>query len=848
MGLKVWLSLNGTLENNMLNGIKHSSTSGTVSYTTGKIGQALSCNGSTYCVYNGINLGSDATICCWSKTSTSKKMKWVLVCDSSDFLNIYENSFYTLNTGDSNNNPFKDASNNTVSVITDGKWHHFAVTFGNNLAKLYIDGQYRGTAQTFRSPACTNGTIKIAGGFKNTHTYDWNGALNDFRIYDNCLSPKEISELSQALILHYPLDNVAALMSKCDNITWNQLAKPTNASQSTAKNVTYSRTNRKYLNIQTTQDGVSGTGSQTIASNYLNEESIAGTGIFRQQSGHKYYSPNTLPDGFVFSINNYSYGISPYSGVIQTGVRPSNPSTIQYWSFKGNGGTVVPELVQCPLMIFDLTMMFGEGNEPTKEEFDMMFPYSYYPYDTGTVKNLKTPMPDCSGYKRNGTITGTLSLESSTPRYSRSTSFDGTSYISVPKSVKVKDEITLSVWAYLDNWTTYCDTNSTNGRFISCTQTGGWTISAESGVIKFYMGTGTSSNTYKTANASTALANLSSGWHLFTGTYDGFSSKIYIDGVLDGSSTAYSTKTPIYYHSTNGVFIGAEAGASATVPNATTKLFNGKLSDMRIYATALSADKIKELYDTSAFVDNNQNLLCYEFVEDSSSTSQIDKTGIVHSQEIDEDCVRYDYLQCDTSSWIDTGVKPTANTNFEMDISWNAVTPEDVFFGCSETSAYANGNNFSMDKLNSKIIHYAFKQSGTSTTTSVTANTIYKFRLFGNTLTINGTSYTVTRASTQPDLNLYLFARNIANVSDPTTNQYTNKCIKKLYGCKIYEGTTLIRDYVPCKYNGAAGLWDCINNQFYGNNGTGSFTLGTPVESITSIYSDKILSKQLIEI
>ena len=33
--------------------------------------------------------------------------------------------------------------------------------------------------------------------------------------------------------------------------------------------------------------------------------------------------------------------------------------------------------------IFDLTAMFGAGNEPTMEQFDAMFPKSYYPFNTG---------------------------------------------------------------------------------------------------------------------------------------------------------------------------------------------------------------------------------------------------------------------------------------------------------------------------------------------------------------------------------------------------------------------------------------------------------------------------------
>lgn len=192
MGLIVWLPLNGDMRNNGLGNATLASTSAT--FTDGPWGKALSCNGSTYWTVNGITLGNDATIACWGKTSVSGKMKWVLQANVYAHLNLFESSFYTLNTGDSNNNPFKDGSNN-VPVLTDNKWHHFVVTFGNNQAKLYIDGQYRGTAITFKSPACSIKNIRIAGGYSNAHSYDYNGAIDDFRVYDHCLTEDDIKNL-----------------------------------------------------------------------------------------------------------------------------------------------------------------------------------------------------------------------------------------------------------------------------------------------------------------------------------------------------------------------------------------------------------------------------------------------------------------------------------------------------------------------------------------------------------------------------------------------------------------------------------------------------------------------------
>ena len=46
----------------------------------------------------------------------------------------------------------------------------------------------------------------------------------------------------------------------------------------------------------------------------------------------------------------------------------------------------------------------------------------------------------------------------------------------------------------------------------------------------------------------------------------------------------------------------------------------------------------------------------------------------------------------------------------------------------------------------------------------------------------------------------------------------------KIYSCKIYDDGTLVRDYVPCiNSKGEAGLWDKVENKFYGNVGTGEF-------------------------
>ena len=55
----------------------------------------------------------------------------------------------------------------------------------------------------------------------------------------------------------------------------------------------------------------------------------------------------------------------------------------------------------------------------------------------------------------------------------------------------------------------------------------------------------------------------------------------------------------------------------------------------------------------------------------------------------------------------------------------------------------------------------------------------------------------------------------------------------KLYSCKIYDNNILVRDFIPCyrKADNEIGLYDTVNNQFYTNQGTGTFLKGENVNN-----------------
>ena len=139
MALQVWLPLNGNLDNQGLSNITITNNGGNPTFTDGKIGKGLSCPGNFNWKISTITLESEASITWWSKTTANGKMPWVLECTTSNYLNFYEASIYTLNIGDGNNNPFQNNGTN-INVLHDGLWHHFAVIWKDSKVLLYIDG------------------------------------------------------------------------------------------------------------------------------------------------------------------------------------------------------------------------------------------------------------------------------------------------------------------------------------------------------------------------------------------------------------------------------------------------------------------------------------------------------------------------------------------------------------------------------------------------------------------------------------------------------------------------------------------------------------------------------------
>ena len=172
--------------------------------------------------------------------------------------------------------------------------------------------------------------------------------------------------------------------------------------------------------------------------------------------------------------------------------------------------------------------------------------------DYNSSYTFKTPSR--TGYTFNGWSIGRNLIN-------ESTSFNGSStVIKLGRTYMYTDKIYVSVRASMTSWAEY---KTGNMRLVSCTEGGGWNFEPNGEYIQFACydsGVG-----YKVAKSNIKWADLASGYHTFAGSFDGSYARVYVDGILVGTSEEY-TSGKIGYHASNGIFVGAEAGSNTTTP------------------------------------------------------------------------------------------------------------------------------------------------------------------------------------------------------------------------------------------------------------------------------------------
>lgn len=192
---------------------------------------------------------------------------------------------------------------------------------------------------------------------------------------------------------------------------------------------------------------------------------------------------------------------------------------------------------------------------------------------------------------------------------------------------------------------------------------------------------------------------------------------------------------------------------------------------------------------------------------------KIERT-VTPSSRLPEGYTEVQYIQSGGTQYIDAGVKPNQNTRVVIKLSATETGSHTVFGADIDwaDNGFALGVGFA---------HYG-KETGTIS--GLNDGSPHEVNFNKNIISIDESTVLTMGTSTFSILhNLALFADNRAgSVREMTT--------MVLYYCQIYDGNTIIRDYIPCKNAaGAVGLYDVIGAKFYGNAGSGTFAAGPVV-------------------
>lgn len=597
MSLRVWLPLNGDLKNQGLDDVTVINNGATVN-SSGKIGSCYYFDGSDdYISLGNISnyfTGNNFSISFWIKSLENTTRGVVF---SSYGLSSTANFFsLEINSGTVTNNSLRfdwvgsDIYYTDANSITYNIWLHIAITYDGTYIKTYQNGiLIKNVTKTLAG--ITTGNTYYLGRDNRTGSTSFNGYLNDFRVYDHCLSPKEVKLLAQGLVCHYPLNNNG-------QGNWNLLTGTKDFSG------WYINTTMKVDGDVFTYEAHTSKAWHALSSPVIPFSDIVGKDLtisFEARSDDQ----DSLPDGnypeLTLVIKNTGPQATNYNTRIREQILVKSLPATNNWkrysytmknitldSFSTVHNNNSPDWVGVMMWLYQLpSVQF--------RHFKMEFGDKATPWCVAQSEAPDDIVYDTSGYCFNGTAKGTLTTLSDTPRYNVSTYFgSGNNYIDIGlASIRPKDEITVSMWVKYTTW----------GTAISCTEGGGWNFENGTNGIRFPVyvyGVG-----YKYTDSDVKPAALSDGnWHLLTGTMDSTNIKFYVDGELK-TTTAKGSTNGIGYNTSNHIHIGAEAAGGENIASAA---YVGSISDVRIYCTALSAEDILELYNIGASIDNDGNL------------------------------------------------------------------------------------------------------------------------------------------------------------------------------------------------------------------------------------------------
>ena len=602
MSLIHWWPLNGNLEDKGISNISLTNNGATIN-SSGKIGSCYSFNGNTL-TSSSIEVGDEFSVCYWVKYNDLSYPRTHVGIQHSAGAYTGSNTGWDIGHGPSGGGTYNFDMNDgthtqrmsfSITNITElNVWKHFTLTCSLSAKKVsvYVNGAFIESKDISSSMTSfkTNRALVIGG------LYGWylNGYLNDFRIYDHALSAKEVKEISKGLVLHYTFEDkesnlLTGNFSLNTGTTVDNTTHPFPGHGPIYKLSQSGNTSLVYRGLTETVSGVK-PGDVISLSCWIYTENKASL-----DSGSELRCYQTKSNG---GTTNWS-GISWISSQVDG-----------QWCYHSRQYTLDSDMAST---VFNANVVKNGTYWITGIKVE----YGSKATNWTGYKNSDNLVYDSSGYGYNGTVNGNLQISSDSMSGQYSSTYDGSSiYVEAPGPyLNGIDAYTFSIWCKPA-------TTSLLGLF-SLEYNTNWRASASTSGNLVRLRDNTGDSTYKEISMGSYTAN---EWALYTLTYN------------KGTAISYKNGTQVATVNVGGTALNTNQNWLSFGKNHQSSCwYNGKIGDIKIFATALSADDVKAEYNRKAAIDKNGNLFTGEIVETAANTSpKVDKNNFVSAKTISE--------------------------------------------------------------------------------------------------------------------------------------------------------------------------------------------------------------------
>lgn len=615
MACKLWLPLRGNLENI---GTDSGLTINAVNCnfdTAGRIGDCLILDGTGYINIPNFSIGNKWSYGCWIWVSTDQaNAGWqsLMILNTNGGDSDLQLGMYVYAQQSRMQSSSNGSFNSSISYSVDGQWQHWFATYDGSKCKTYKNGVLVNTRNATQAYLERHNLV-IGANYQNSNFgAKFVGKMQDVRIYDECLSDKEVKHISQALAIHYLLDDWCPTgyrkLEYLQSAHGEMLSLETNQ----AADIHYelkcscSANNSNYL-FGSAQVGSMGyNGMYRITGMEIGYGSMGGVNNDVKINEPFILRQSLNADGTIITSTlngksrEHSFGnlnandnkLLTFFGVPNSAPRPFTGVIKLYWLKIKNLSGIVRDLIPVQRIEDGINGMWDlQNNEFLCTQCNANVSTLF---DAGPIiaDNNSTTIYDCSGYQNNGRRNGNLSTSVVTPRYKHCMYFPAvasTTYIRTPFKAVNRDRLyTFNIWFNKDarsptNWDTIF--GGTSGYELEMRSSS----SASSGYNQIYL--------YSWGSKAVGDEYTFNEWHMLTFAQDNSASYVYLDGQLIGTGNSINNPGTV---PTANYYIAAWEGRQN---------YQGYLSDARIYCTCLSAEDVQELYETSMIVDNSGNIL-----------------------------------------------------------------------------------------------------------------------------------------------------------------------------------------------------------------------------------------------